>query len=164
MKKILFCLLASFFSLYFWILLLMLSKLFYLCGKFGWVAYFIQREKRRKVTEVLHLGSVCDHGAVALGDSLYLRVSSHWFYLTAGWKDMGWNLLFKPSPVREVCSGLCDLSGKLGPLLITLMVKNKFLHWVGFFFFPSCVHWPLSFCCASRWRVWLYLCLCLPIR
>lgn len=29
------------------------------------------REKR-KVTEVLHFGSVCDDGAVALGDALYL--------------------------------------------------------------------------------------------
>lgn len=32
----------------------------------------IQREKRRRVTEVLHFGSVCDDGAVVLGDALYL--------------------------------------------------------------------------------------------
>lgn len=34
----------------------------------------MQREKRREVTKVLHFGSVCDDGAVALGDALYLRV------------------------------------------------------------------------------------------
>lgn len=33
-----------------------------------------QREERRKVTEVVHFGSVCDDGAVALGDALYLGV------------------------------------------------------------------------------------------
>lgn len=30
------------------------------------------REKRRKITEVIYFGSICDDGAVALGDAFYL--------------------------------------------------------------------------------------------
>lgn len=121
-----------------------------------WVGGILtQRKKKKKVTEVLHFGSVCDDGAVALGDSLYLWVVTGFTWLLVG---TTWDLLSELSPVRAVCSGLCSICMTSQVSLVhswSPSVKNKFFRWVGIFFVPACVCCPL--CCASLCRVCLYL-------
>lgn len=108
MKKLLFCLFVSpFFPVYCWFLFLMLFKLFYLCGEFEWVSDLLREGKEKWLSyfflEVSVMGCSCLRRCFVL-------MSTHWFYLTAGWNHMGWNILFKPGPVRAGCSGICPVS------------------------------------------------------
>lgn len=70
-KKLHFC--FSFFSpVYCWFLLLMLLKLFCLCGKFEWESDLLRKGKEEKCLRYSFLEVFVMGGAVALGAALYL--------------------------------------------------------------------------------------------
>lgn len=125
-KKLLFCLFASlFFLVYCWFLFLMLFKLFYFCGEFEWVSNLLREGKEEKLLRCFFLKAFVMRCSCLRG--CFVPMNSHWFYLTAGWNQMGWNILFKPGLVRAGCSNrdlssLYCLSGQSGLLLSTHMV------------------------------------------